>query len=596
MDNSNLLARLNTAESAWLSGEDVIAERSLVSCFPSPSHEDAPFAQHLASLTLARYASHLDEPEVAASICASLVDSPSIHPLLQAWATLVAWLASTSQHDAAQVRSVRALVDRHWQPKFGVRIAVEGASTSIVRGWNDEARAWLELARRGPSPQVSQPQILRASARVALIEERMADAAEELEQAMALARAQGWKRLHGRLALEYGVELASKVGSSPMTWISRAAPDLFEVGTWRDRSTLRATLHDYGRRRADRAMSAAATKPISEIDRSIGAMRMEDLIAVHRLAQAHEANETVWLELLARTRSLSRHVSKAQADLTEIVGEALVERDRTATMVHALSALERIKEPETYANTGVRIASDLLEARRAWLVERLDDGSQRVVGSHPPGATLDEKRWKERSLHLVVTDSYDERPRRKALLGSTMAVPVETKPFQGALLLDKGAAELRFREDDRVLATLLGVQLAHGLARMRASDAMRIAHTRLEATFDAIGDGVLSVDARGCVLTANAAATRMLQMQDAGLVGACLPQVLHLRPLWQVLSTAVRVDGMVVRLAHGSVVLTSRTVEDMTRSMVVTFIEQDQAERMVHALSTVEGESEEQSF
>ena len=543
----------------------------------------------VATLAFARYAAYIDEAETAAELALSAGEAAQHDEGLSAWATLVHWTTAAPTTAPSSAMELRDRASAMPAPQAGGLMAAWGAAASLAIGLPEETRAWLAIAARHACAGPARLLALEVSANLAVVEERFEDASSALQEAMALAKEGGWKRAHAKLELRFGTHVAPRLdGVSPMRWISRAAPDLLLVGTWQDRSALRDALHEHGRRMADHVMSETAARPLGRLNRAVGSLRMDTLLAVMELVRKRSAREkstarwesdaTSYLTLLDRVGALSSEVAEVETDLTELVGEALVARDRTALMVSAIAELDGIKQPSELANAGARIAGDFVGAVQAWVAERASDGSLRVIGAHPP-----EKEPPRDWTRLVEgseppAGTAERLPRRRASLGPTMAVVLDAPPFRGALLLDKGHSDRRFREDDRMLATLLGVQLAHGLARMRSRAAERVAHTRLAATFEAIRDGVVAVDARGCVRSANAAAARMLRMHDRPLVGASLSQIDTLEPLWRVLSTSARVDNTVVRLPYGTVVVTSRPVGVPDDGMVATLVELGRAE------------------
>jgi transcriptional regulator with PAS, ATPase and Fis domain len=85
------------------------------------------------------------------------------------------------------------------------------------------------------------------------------------------------------------------------------------------------------------------------------------------------------------------------------------------------------------------------------------------------------------------------------------------------------------------------------------------------------------------VRSMNVAAARLLRVAPEALSGNSLAEFPHLEPLEQLLATARREDGSVVRLPHGAVVVSARPLEVFeqgARGVVVTLVEIDRAERM----------------
>ena len=588
---------IDAAERAWLAGNDEVAERLLLDGYRGAMADGTPDLEAVGILALARYAGHLDEASTASQFAQSVLQMPAADEQLRAWAKLVVWSSASTDTAESDMAALREQVAMASASVAHGPILASGAATSVALKMPDQARAWLELTEERQDAAPVRLMVLEASADLAFAQDRLDAATAAMQLALALAQREGWSRARARLELKFGTLVAPRLGDTkPMSWISRSAPDLLLVGTWRDRNALREALRAHGRRMADRAMGELASEPLRRLDHAVGAVRASALLTVQQLLQERCGSEDTsnWEQVsgiywtwLDRVRALADEVSGVESDLSELVGEALVERDRTAEMVSALAELERVQEPGEFALEGARIAAAFVGAARAWVAERTEDGGLRVIASHPPGQKDPGPAWVQLLEEEAepISESADRLPRRRASSGSTIAVPVEAQPFRGALLLEKGHPERRFRDDDRVLATLLGVQLAHGLARMRSRAAEVAAHTRMEATFEAIRDGVLAVDKQGRVRNANAAAARMLRMNDTPLVGARLSTIVAMQPLWRVLSSSPRLDSTVVRLPHGTLVVTSRPVDGEDQGMVATLVELGRAEQMARQIT-----------
>jgi transcriptional regulator with PAS, ATPase and Fis domain len=138
-----------------------------------------------------------------------------------------------------------------------------------------------------------------------------------------------------------------------------------------------------------------------------------------------------------------------------------------------------------------------------------------------------------------------------------MAVPLRVGGrVVGAVWVDKEPSGGVFSERDLDLLTVFATQAATILENARITDELRLTARTTAATLEAIGDGVVAIDAAGAVTAINATATRLL--------GA--PQSADRRAVLAVLGDAVTrgedLEGRAVALGSVDVVVTTRLVKD----------------------------------
>jgi transcriptional regulator with PAS, ATPase and Fis domain len=287
-------------------------------------------------------------------------------------------------------------------------------------------------------------------------------------------------------------------------------------------------------------------------------------------------------------------LDESMRDLVELIGAALFERDRLRVLLNVLSQIDKAVDEVALPPLVASLAAPLLEADR--IVIAVDRNGELVsageAGQAAPGT---DEGWREAAAEAVHRPSVRaSEPLRLAtrsgetLCGPRIAIPIRGMEASGVLYADKLRRHGQFREQDQAIAHLLAEYVALALGRLRAREQERFALHQLAVTLDTIRDGVLACDAHGVVVSLNAAAARMLQVPQEDLRGARLDAIPSLGPLSSMLGVSARLDGAVVRLAHGSFVLTVRPIsgsDEEDRGFVATIVELDRAQKIAQRLS-----------
>ena len=430
-----------------------------------------------------------------------------------------------------------------------------------------------------------------------------------LHAAVELAGALGWRRVHGRLLLRYGVAIAPicPVRGGPMHWIARAAQELRVCATWRDRRSLFDAFRVHGRRLVDKATTEELAARIGGFEETIGACQTRVVTdadrLIHSVAGQIPAARSIdnalgpLDDILASTRVMTSTVALLNDEFGEMLSSAVADRDRMGMLVQALSALESITDVTPFAAGGARVAAQLLGADLV-VVARLEGSEVQCLASHPVAATDQNSSWRgvvEAEMaapSMSPATSSPPAPRSEtAPVGATLTALMVAPPFRGAIYAGNPVGREHFRESDRVLLALLGGYLGLGLARLLSREAERTALAQLGTTLDTIRDGVLTLDDHGVVLRANEAALRMLRMTESALVGVPLADHPELASLEAVVSKG-RVDAEVVSFRHGRAVVTVRPMGRPSEhaekhGVVATFVPLDRARELAYRVTGV---------
>jgi transcriptional regulator with PAS, ATPase and Fis domain len=513
-------------------------------------------------------------------------------------------------------------VDPDERLELAAEVAVQRARVARERG--DMVDAHIELAKAHEIVDLSGSQRLIATfeleaACYAAQSGELGQASERFRSAIDRFHEAGLRRGEGRAMIRFAEVIATSNGrvidESAAIWLGRAQQVLDTAATWRDRLAIRTGFRAFGRRVFDRVMTESTVARIESFERARGSL-------VNALANVAHATDRALTDLelgvehgeqVAALTDRIEEVRKAATDqageatqavgqldesmrdLVEIIGAALFDRDRLRVLINVLGEIDSASDEDSLPPVVASLASQLLDADRT--VVAIERGGQLVpvgiAGEAPLGST-DEWRVPSEEATQRPQSSRPSDPARlsprsgETLCGPRIAVPIRGREVNGALYADKLRRNGQFREQDVAIAHLLAEYVALVFGRLRARHQERFALHQLAVTLDTIRDGVLSCDAHGVVASVNAAAGRILQVRPDDLRGLRLDANPQLAPLWSLLSVSRRLDGAVVRLPHGSIVVTARPItagDDEDRGFVATIVELDRAQKIAQRLS-----------
>ncbi len=555
---------LREARDAWLRGDDEACQAALAAL----ARRDAA----LAAAARALAAAYVDDVHRARHWLGAASDGTAdVEALRLVAAHTLAERSTTEEPTGAAPTDARPMLQDE------VRLALAAAARR--RGRGDLARRQLE-AIASVDPWVT-ARALEERAAVLALEGDMCGAKAALDEALAGYSALGARRVGGRALLRYARVIApvSPSDGSPATWLARARAELGDAATARDRHELREGFRLHGRRLPDAALGDRTLSRLQSIEVAAEGARGAALLARERAAEDDASLEALQRDLRARTREIEEHAR----ELFEILAASAVEQGRVRALARALAPLDRVEEQSAFAAAAAATIAEIVQADDVVLALRGASGALDVIGAFSVGLAPGPERFRapmEAALRASTSvppedglTREESRPR-----GPTLAVPLRATGVVGAIYADKRERGGQFRDADHHLLVLGGELLSQGLARIAAHAAVRTALAELGATLEAIRDGVVAIDAGGVIRSSNAAAARMLRVGD-GLTGRHVDELPQLASLFGSLRSSQRVDGAVVRLAHGSVVVTARPVGE-GRGTVATLVELDRAQRM----------------
>jgi transcriptional regulator with PAS, ATPase and Fis domain len=506
--------------------------------------------------------------------------------------------------------------------ELGAELALE--RTAVARDSQEwpAARTYLERAR-GIVTRLASP---RFDAWFDLEAGQLAADGGEFDLARELLRsaiqrfgACALRRGEARAIIRYAELVAANsaraMGESAPSLLGRAQLVLGTAATWRDRLWIRTGFRNFGRRVFDRVMTEGTVSRIEAFERARGMLisaaagasdandrgLTEIELAAERSALPLEMVESIEkvrltaASAMSQTASSIAEVDRSVRDLIDLIGAALVERDRLRVLINVLAEIDAVRDLVALPAIAARLAARVLEADH--VVVALDrDGTLSASGRFGEPSIGDGDTWRATVLGVVSGAS----PRRRTdpsqlaarseegLCGPILAVELRGGGLHGALYADKLRRAGQFRDQDHAIAHLLADYVALALGRLDARDMESFALHQLAVTLDAIRDGVVACDERGIITSMNAAAARMLRVAHDACVGSRLDGIATLAPLQSLVTASPRVDGAVVRLAHGSFVVTSRPIggdDHGSPGFVATLVELDRAQKIAQRIT-----------
>jgi sigma-54 dependent transcriptional regulator, acetoin dehydrogenase operon transcriptional activator AcoR len=383
---------------------------------------------------------------------------------------------------------------------------------------------------------------------------------------------------HLRLGIYLG-ELAERGAApeQPAVHLARAQ-DLFRtIGGLPDLERVRTAFRRFGRRATDRVAESEIARILDELRGQRAAVqdaagRLHDLV-LRRLDRAADPASGDLQEAEAGLGGALSELAAIEERFVNAVNAVVVEREHIRSLVELTRVLATTTDYARLPETIARLACQLSNADRA--VAALGSGEQGAWG-------IDEQRddhWRQAvaaaqgRILLVGARARPGGSRAASRLGPAMVAPLRSgEAVLGHLWVDKTPSGGLFTDRDLDLLAVFAGHAATLLVNARIAEQLRIAARTTAATLEAIGDGVISIDAAGAIRAINAAATRIFGLR-AGEAPTATPELEVLRTA---LTRGEELDGRLVPLASGEYLCTARIVrgdDGEPVGLVATFTE-----------------------
>ncbi|MEO8875675.1 MAG: sigma 54-interacting transcriptional regulator [Polyangiaceae bacterium] len=412
----------------------------------------------------------------------------------------------------------------------------------------------------------------------------------------------------GRAMIAWAEALAVRSDATSASWLARAQTLLGKTATWRDRIQLHRGFIARGRRIIDRVMSDPAASRVEAFERARGAavsaianaVELVDTSLAGATIESEKApNESLKIALdRVQQATLAVRASTVPAivgldrvarDLVDLVGAALVERERLRGLLEAFGEIDRVTDATELPRIVAALLGKMLECDCV-VVALEHDGEYRNVAHWGQDAELADFRGAIAKAIQAEKEAPPRRPSESPAIsraegrprGAELVVPIRSGKIRGAIYVDKLRRAGQFREEDFQFAAVVAESFALARGRLDAREQERSIHQKLTVTIDAIREGVIACDENGVITAANAAAARMVKIGTSDLIGARLERLTSLGPLASQLARNPRLDGVVVRLAHASFVVSSRSIAagSTASGFVFTLVELERAQKI----------------
>jgi transcriptional regulator with PAS, ATPase and Fis domain len=486
---------------------------------------------------------------------------------------------------------------------------------ALLAGGDDPRRAVLmltELLDLEPRP-LRQTRVLGELARLA---GRTGDGSAEahFQAAIAIAVDHGFRRVEGRIRLDLAWHyVSSDDGNAALREASAAHTALGAHGSPGDRVLLGRVFRRTGRRFADRALSDGSVRALETTERVQGSVQGA-LIAMRAVAEraiagiasrgaganadpeevslvAARAHEELQQLQRGRGADAIEELHRATRDLAHELVKVEEQAAKLRLLLERIPRLEQSAGPEHATEALCALGLEILDADLAVVVIEQGPGLE-VLAQKGRSGQLSE-RWRPHVgaelTGIGTVRRPSSAPRGDSGVGAHLVVPIYAGDRIGSFYADRQTRGGQFVELDERLGSLLGDYISLVLSRSVAHKAERRLHRQLEATFDAIRQGILSVSGDGAILAANADALRILRLPARDVVGRKLSTFHDLRDLEAALPVTRRLDGVVVKIGSVNAVVTARPFDDGSDSggLLLSFVEFERAQTLARRISAI---------
>ena len=509
----------------------------------------------------------------------------------------------------------------------------------------DEARELVS----GIESQALSGRVVLAQAQLAWARGKLQPAVMLLHDAERLLAGAAVKHLHGEACLLCGAFVGECVSrglleadwplEAPAARYLARAQELFaQSGSLRDLERVRQHFRLYGQRATDKVADETIARRAEEVslahlelDQRIDSLvpSMNALmakvnppdtggeIAAQRAsdpAALGNALEEVWSEVVTfRADLLSRLISLSRVNdrLVDAAHVVVVERNQLRSVLEGVRQLGSFTDRDQLTRKVVELAQTVVNADRVVLalVNRKGDLTEREQlgqaggdayswrflaeqarrtgeavlsgGGHPSDAGAGLAGANVGAAKIGGTDNRPE-------LGTSMAVPIrDSDRVRGVIYADRHGRGGVLSRRELGLLEVVASQVGALLERQRMNWALRVAARVRETTMEAISDGVIAIAIDSQIRSVNSAAAKMLMVPKREIEGRTIQSLPALREATAGLSDLAELDGRMIRLPGGEVMVGARLVRDdadQPAGTVLTFTGKRRAQRAAHKL------------
>ena len=393
----------------------------------------------------------------------------------------------------------------------------------------------------------------------------------------------------------------------PAWHLSQALQLYFEFGALSHIEQVSAQFREFGRRLSDRIVERHVLEPADQMARSFIQLADAAMDQLHADGLqvgdvAPRMSEDIWsqadgllLESVRRhdfTMRLLMQLERLQQNLVTSANLIGVERNRLQEVLARSQTLAQAPDEEALLGQLLQLVREMLGADAAVFdpapASGLDPAQAGAVAGTWGTVTRKVVSTRKRvylalppSQQTEFSDDWFRLSDRDS--ARVMAVPVGSPEVFGAVYAEKSAPSGVFSQVDLQMLEALCLQASLLLSNFRSARQLSQAKARMETALEAIGDGVIGVDAQGKVTAANRAALAFLGAQ--AIVGKKLSRCPGKWP--ELGAEPVSVEGQLVSLPAGEILLTARPLMagDVCEGHILTLSELRRIKRSVDRIA-----------
>jgi transcriptional regulator with PAS, ATPase and Fis domain len=440
-------------------------------------------------------------------------------------------------------------------------------------------------------------------------------------KAIAILEAHPHVYLLGELYLDFGTMIGELLNSQPQKkrlvkepashFLAVAQSCFVKCGSIKKLLETQRAFRLYGQRETDMTSDRDLNTCIESIDREQLNLDQRINRLVAELAQLPQKTEKAqgsplsraWrclLEFYSELNSILIALGKENELLLGEAQRAVLQHNKLVCILKEIEQLGRLEDLDNIYTNATQLVANTTGAKRVILA--LFEPHQGLQVKVALGAgKQDDSFWRPAAEHVSQTresvmtqkddtflDKRTQTTRAKIPLGRAMAAPLlHQSQLVGIFYVDKQDRAGVFSRRDLEILELLAGQLVTLFENHRMTSALHLAAQTREATLEFLPNGVLDISKEGIIRSLNTSASRFLGYQKEQLERQSIHQVAGLKNILRANEQMDNLDGCVIRLEGGEVVLGIRRIEDLfgkNTGWVVTMTGAKRAQRTAQRL------------
>ncbi|MBU1238780.1 sigma 54-interacting transcriptional regulator [Myxococcota bacterium] len=407
----------------------------------------------------------------------------------------------------------------------------------------------------------------------------------------------------GRELGRVGSSLVRDQSRPPAWYFARALTLYHQCGTVRDLERTNQGFKKFGRRESDQLGNREINEHSSRLSYFLGRLAKNLDEDLKKLMEIHlGAPENHWVDVeqsvehvignFLTTHHTLMDLEKKRRELVESANQMGVERKKLERLVEYGRKLSSILEEDLLMGTTLGIIMEVVESDGVAFLPNAPESQ--IRGSIIRGTPLDT--WHRIALMVlnsdeaVVPDFFPFKTRKAVQVSSSSDPHVTALPVRagnacyGVIYCDKRKSGSKLSPMDITMIESLILQVGTLLDNYRMQRISRVTAINMEATLDAISDGVITLNRHRQVMSINRAAIALFDMPKNKILGVPFDTLpINLPSDLKRLRTET-----LLRFPRGEVLTISRPLTDHlgeTAGEVITMTELRKVKKAVHSIA-----------